>query len=52
VLAPDTKFVPAGFGAAGSSVFSADRRAAQLAGGGSCGSLVPEHGGVRLVAAR
>jgi len=52
VLAPDTKFVPAGFGAAGSSVFSADRGAAQLSGGGLCGSLVPEHGGVRLVAAR
>jgi hypothetical protein len=52
VLAPDTKFVPAGFGAAGSAVFSADRRAAQLSGGGACGSLVPEHGGVRLVAAR
>jgi serine/threonine protein kinase len=52
VLAPDTRFVPAGFGAAGSSVVSADRRTAQLSGGGSCGSLVPEHGGVRLVAAR
>ena len=51
-LAPDTKFVPAGFGAAGSAVFSADRRSAQLSGGGLCGSLVPEHGGVRLVAAR
>jgi hypothetical protein len=52
VLAPDTKFVPAGFGAAGSSVFSAERRKAQLSGGGLCGSLVPEHGGVRLVAER
>jgi serine/threonine protein kinase len=52
VLAPDTKFVPAGFGAAGSAVVSADRRTAQLSGGGLCGSLVPEHGGVRLVAAR
>jgi hypothetical protein len=52
VLAPDTKFVPAGFGAAGTAVFSADRRTATLSGGGLCGSLVPEHGGVRLVAAR
>jgi serine/threonine protein kinase len=52
MLAPDTKFVPAGFGAAGSAVVSSDRRAAQLSGGGLCGSLVPEHGGVRLVAAR
>jgi serine/threonine protein kinase len=52
VLAPDTKFVPAGFGAAGRSVFSAARRTAQLSGGGLCGSLVPEHGGVRLVAER
>jgi serine/threonine protein kinase len=52
VLAPDTKFVPAGFGAAGSAVFSAERRTAQLSGGGLCGSLVPEHGGVRLVAER
>jgi hypothetical protein len=51
-LAPDTKFVPAGFGSAGSSVVSGDRRSAQLSGGGLCGSLVPEHGGVRLVAAR
>jgi serine/threonine protein kinase len=51
-LAPDMKFVPAGFGAAGSAVFSADRRTATLSGGGLCGSLVPEHGGVRLVAAR
>ncbi|HWO08692.1 MAG TPA: protein kinase [Polyangiaceae bacterium] len=51
VLAPETKFVPAGFGAAGSSVLSADRRKAVLSGGGLCGSLVPEHGGVRLVAA-
>lgn len=51
-LGPDTKFVPAGFGAAGSTVFSADRRTATLAGGGQCGSLVPEHGGVRLVPAR
>lgn len=51
-LAPDAQFVPAGFGAAGSAVFSADRRAAELSGGGLCGSLVPEHGGVRLVAAR
>jgi serine/threonine protein kinase len=52
VLAPDMKFVPAGFGAAGTAVFSADRRSAELSGGGMCGSLVPEHGGVRLVAAR
>jgi hypothetical protein len=52
VLAPDAKFVPAGFGAAGSSVVSLDRRTAELTGGGLCGSLVPEHGGVRLVAAR
>jgi serine/threonine protein kinase len=52
VLAPDTTFVPAGFGAAGTAVFSADRRSAELSGGGLCGSLVPEHGGVRLVAAR
>jgi hypothetical protein len=51
-LALGTKFVPAGFGAAGSAVFSPDRRSAQLSGGGSCGSLVPEHGGVRLVAVR
>jgi serine/threonine protein kinase len=51
-LAPDTKFVPAGFGAAGKAVFSADRRTATLSGGGLCGSLVPEHGGVRLVATR
>jgi serine/threonine protein kinase len=52
VLAPDTKFVPAGFGAAGTAVFSADRSSGELSGGGLCGSLVPEHGGVRLVAAR
>jgi serine/threonine-protein kinase len=52
VLAPDTQFVPAGFGAAGSAAISADRRTAQLSGGGLCGSLVPERGGVRLVAAR
>ena len=52
VLAPDTRFVPAGFGAAGSAIVSADRRSAQLSAGGLCGSLVPEHGGVRLVAAR
>jgi serine/threonine protein kinase len=52
VLAPDTKFVPAGFGAAGNAILSADRRAAVLSGGGLCGSLVPEHGGVRVVAAR
>jgi eukaryotic-like serine/threonine-protein kinase len=51
-LAPDTKFVPAGFGAAGAAIFSADRRRAMLSGGGLCGSLVPEHGDVRLVAAR
>jgi len=52
VLAPDTQFVPAGFGAAGNAVISTDRRTALLSGGGLCGSLVPEHGGVRLVAAR
>jgi len=52
VFAPDTKFVPAGFGAAGVAAFSADRRTAQLSGGGLCGSLVPDHRGVRLVAAR
>jgi hypothetical protein len=52
VLAHDTKFVPAGFGAAGSSVISVERRMARLSGGGLCGSLVPEHGGVRLVAER
>ncbi|HTV24720.1 MAG TPA: protein kinase [Polyangiaceae bacterium] len=51
-FAPDAQFVPAGFGAAGSAVFSADRRSATLSGGGLCGSLVPEHGSVRLVAAR
>ena len=52
VLAPDTKFVPAGFGAAGNAIFSTDRRMAKLSGGGLCGWLVPEHGGVRLVAER
>jgi serine/threonine protein kinase len=51
-LAPDAKFVPAGFGAAGSAVVSPDRRTARLSGGGMCGSLVPEHGGVRLVPVR
>jgi serine/threonine protein kinase len=50
VLAPDTQFVPAGFGAAGTVVFSADRSAAQLSGGGQCGSLVPERGSVHLIA--
>jgi serine/threonine-protein kinase len=52
VLAPDATFVPAGFGAAGRAVLSVNRRTAQLSGGGLCGSLVPEHGGVRLVPER
>jgi hypothetical protein len=44
------RFVPAGFGASGSSTISSDRKTVTLVGGGRCGSVVAEAGNIALVA--
>jgi hypothetical protein len=51
-LAPDVRFVAAGFGASGRAEVSRDRKTAALSGGGMCGVLVPEQGTIALIERR
>jgi hypothetical protein len=49
-LAPEVRFVPAGFEARASATISSDRKTVALVGGGRCGSAVAESGNIALVA--
>jgi hypothetical protein len=48
-LAPNVRFVPAGFAAAGSATVSKDRKTVALTGGGLCGRMVSDEPSIAVV---